>query len=245
MYFISEDMRTSPFGLLFNSAYPSQRLLFSGGNTLLEDKVLELVSERENDFFVIYLDVVPDNVRLADLYNKLLGLSVRLGLNLVVVPIPCSEYAFIKSVYELDGVLHSTVGLDSVLKKSTSYKDDALSKSLSGPPRNFEKFCKRFCRMSLKHGCCAVDGNSVDGQKYFLGDCACSDCETRLTLHEKAVRYVSQLHIVPASSDFTDGFNSWNDVIRFSWQFVDEYNAWAEAFSIDSRLLARFPLKRM
>lgn len=234
IYYISEDSDTSPFVKLFNAAYDTDILFGVGSNKELV-RAARQFAQGDNQV-VVYLDLVPDNPVLPAIYDRLLRLYLREHLDVVVFPIVCAEYCFVKSIRELSGPFCSRIGLTEVLSKSAEYRDSSLAKEYaSDRSANFERFCKLFCEVCLSQDCCSTYGSSdtVCGRAYFSGKCSCQNCDTHLTMSEKAKLYLSQFLIVPGLPGSSCSV-SWEDVIERSRDAIREYNTWAKSFNLNS-----------
>lgn len=222
--FLTEDKFDSPFVKLFNSAYPDGVLYCAGSNTQLEDWARHLA--QGGNQVIVYLDMVPDNAAVPTIYIKLCNLHVLESLDVVVMPIVCAEYAFIKSALGVGSAIYSKVGLDIILQKSLQYVP--LVNGTTSVSRNFEKFCKSFCARCLNKSCCAVVSNKAGVlQPYFSVDCEqCAVCSSNLTLKDKAERFCNQYPVVPCVDSTSSGVVSWSDILRISGTLVDEYNTW-------------------
>lgn len=223
--YLSEDSAGSPFSQLFNAVYGCTVLECVWSSFLLRKYARRYASS--GDDVIVYLDLVPDNSRLISVYRSLMDLT-KDDLRVAVLPIVCAEYAFIRSIVGVPGTIASDEVLHEILTKSLDYSKSSFAKRHSQKwLRSFETFCKLFCAKCLNERCCSVDSNACASKPYFSGDCNCSDCSTRLTLLEKSVAYLGQLHIVPSCSGVTSGSLSWDDVLECSRKLCIEYNQWA------------------
>ena len=108
-YYLSEDNDNSPFVRLFNAVYGRANVLIGvGRNAKLFNKARYLSADGSR--VVIYLDIVPDNARLYDVYDRLRKLNIELNRDVHIIPIACAEFAFICSVQNLIGPVWSSEG---------------------------------------------------------------------------------------------------------------------------------------
>ena len=241
--FLSEDSQDSPFVTLFNKAYGGTAFLEGVGSNIELKRRARKYAKR-GDQVVIYFDMVPDNPSLFGLYQSLLELYTVSELDVVILPIVCAEFLFIRSVVGVEGTIVDSTDLLSILSKSMDYNSLAVTK-LPGVREkqfsSFEKVCKLFCARCFKEGCCAVsDGYTrvSSERKYFADDCKCVDCVTRFTLSEKAILYRDQLGVVPYVPGAVGIYQlSWADVIDLGRKLVDEYNIWAKASGYSVQML--------
>lgn len=108
------------------------KVLFSNGSALLENVLATL-----DDEVVVYVDVVPDNVKTISTYLRLMQYVIHKGSkNVYIIPIPCIEYFAIKGF-----------GSDCIEKSIVVNRDEYLQtkiakNNLSEKCKTFEKFCK-------------------------------------------------------------------------------------------------------
>lgn len=227
--FLTEDKSDYPLVYLFNKAYGDDVLYCSDSNTRLYKKAKSLA--KDGSQVIVYMDMVPDNEFLVGLYRRVFSLYSKDNLDVVIMPIVCAEYLFIRSVVGVAGTVSSTVCLDEILIKSPTYRSSALAAShIDDEHFNFEKFCKAFCKECLSLDCCAIDLSNSDvchERRYFKGDCLCSSCQTRMSLRDKSIRFLGEYPVVPSAGRFDVGEISWGTVIDISRSLVDEYNKWA------------------
>lgn len=233
--FVTEDRSNSPFVKLFNAAYPDDVLYCAGTNTELEDLARRLASN--DNKVVVYMDMVQDNGEIIRLYEGLLNLYSEEHLDVVVFPVVCAEYAFIKSVVGVGKTIYSTTGLDVILNKSLEYV--SLISDTENVSQNFERFCKAFCKRCLNKACCAVTSNAAGlKQPYFADSCAkCINCGISLTLEEKSKLLHAQYPVVPCLNSSSSKALDWSAVVRLSYRYVDEYNSWCEAVNLTESIV--------
>lgn len=235
IFYLSEDECNSPFIKLFNDSYGGEPLIGTDGNQNLLDAVC-FAAEGGNQV-IVYMDMVPGNKKLLTIYRDIFDLYYKRGIDVVVLPIVCSEYAFIRSVEGLDGPIRLKTGLEEVLSKSVSYANSEIARrNHLGPNKTFEKFCKLFCKVCMR-SCCSTTGSASDIKEkdYYRDDCGvgseCKRCQLRLRLIEKSGLYVQQFPVVPSGCASIQTYTlSWSDVIAVSHRLVDEYNCWSDSY---------------
>ena len=86
---------STPSSILLKSCLNGDNIFFSGGNELLETKLASIYNTQ--DFFIIFIDVVPNNPALVTLYKTLNDKIETNGWsdNVKLLPIPCIEYYII------------------------------------------------------------------------------------------------------------------------------------------------------
>ena len=187
-----EDKNTSIISELMLRVYSEHTdIEFSGGNRSLQD-VLDVINQ--NETYIIYVDVVPDNRNTVELYKKLQEV-VRVNKmdNVYLMPIPCIEYYVIKAFCESEDV-----DIQNVLKRR-AYKDSEFVKiTLKGVCNSFEVYCKKV----LGHKpdvCKRIKKKTIRSGKFYSTDCICQDsyskCITSMTLDEKATKLIVNLPV--------------------------------------------------
>lgn len=235
--FLTEDKEDSPFVKLFNAAYPEEVLYCSGGNGELVDWARSLADAEHK--VLVYMDMVPDNREIKHIYNALLDLYYTEKLDVLVLPIVCAEYAFIKSVVGVGKTIYSQSGLNVILNKSLQYV--SLAGSGTHSSKNFEKFCKSFCKRCLNKECCSVESNEAAlKQPYFADSCAkCEGCSVKFTLARKSSLFLAQYPVIPSLSTSGLGVLSWTNILNISYRLVDEFNYWCEINGFDRNTVAK------
>lgn len=138
MKILFEDFADSVLSQLFRVAYDdTSDFIYVAGNSNFYPVANELLRS-SNETIYVYLDAIPGNKIIYDLYRDLVKLSSRNGARLIVFPIVCSEYYFIKSIADI--VKNDEI---NVCVKLLPYFDTELYKRNPRLSKNFEKFCKR------------------------------------------------------------------------------------------------------
>lgn len=107
---------------------------FSEGDKNIIKKLTEL--RETNKILVVFIDVMPDNIKTVECYNKCIKWVDSGEVECYVIPIPCIEYYVIKAFYKES--LVKNVVIDFMNYKDYIYDDN--HRLLSN--KSFEKFCK-------------------------------------------------------------------------------------------------------
>ena len=97
MKYIFADNGKDVFSTLFRYSYSknvSSKFIYAKGAPKIESLAEPLLMIGE--YVIVFMDLVPDNKELFRIYDKPCRLSKVYAYRLVVIPIPCIEYEFMK-----------------------------------------------------------------------------------------------------------------------------------------------------
>lgn len=144
MTFIFEDNSLDFLSRLFLHSYHSSTIdlmkYAKGNGNLL--RIAKNTLQSTSDLVIVYLDTIPGNPEIFDIYHNLTGLSRYYDGRLIVMPIICAEYYFLKSMVGTDHVTNHEEVRRCVNK--VPYFDSSLISTEADKKycRNFEKYCK-------------------------------------------------------------------------------------------------------
>ena len=190
----NEDYILSKFIKLAYTEEERSRLIFAGGNRNVLTK-LKVIWDADSQF-IVYLDVIPDNVSTITEYIKFhKWISSEDIQNVIVLPIPSIEYFFIKVLGD------NAIDEVNVVFGSADYKrTDLVSKKLRGVCDSYEIYCKAVLnhKMDLRKRPLSKS-KDLTVRKYYLVDCLCSKpyekCTNEVSIIEKAWQVVKQLPV--------------------------------------------------
>ena len=200
VHLIFEDHKEQPLSQFIMEAYgdfEDKYIHFAGANS----RVLRKLTEKwcEQDMYLVYFDVVPDNPSVNEEFEKLIECIDAKGYdNVYVFKIPCIEYFVVKAFGE-----ESNKDMKLLLNKGL-YKETDFYHEHSKGIKSFEKYCK-YVASRLMARCKRVptirEAKQDDSLgKYYCEDCMCrfqvSDTCTECTKEEKASILVSKLPVV-------------------------------------------------
>lgn len=148
-----------------------------------------------SESIIVYMDVVPDNPEIVMKYNEL-RLMYR-KRNLLIVPIPCSEYYLIKKLCD---PLDKNV---SIAINREDYRHTEIVMRY-GFCKSFEKYCKKvlnnLAKECAKHHDICIGTDLPEWQlmqtAYYRLECAeCINCEKEDTLDDKISQLLKGLPI--------------------------------------------------
>ena len=196
-----EDNEKSILSTFLRNAYNEECIIFTNGNYNLS-LVLDSVW-KSDDFYLVYIDVVPDNSKTIDIYEALLDLVADKGwLNVRIIPIPCIEYYILMELWEKNDTVNC------VLNKG-AYKATDLYRASGACAKSFEKYCKQLVS-NTGDNCKRVASLSKVSPstrgRYYITDCLCSNVYTNIghvakSLESKAVDVIRRLpvYVTPPS----------------------------------------------
>lgn len=222
MIYLFEDKREDKLSQLYLNSLPDnikKNVQYAQGNGCLLNKAKELLLTGEK--VIVFLDTVPENKYIRDIYINLSKLSRENDYRLIVWNIVCAEFYFIKAYAQrndLQAFIHKD-DLDIVLLKKP-YKEAKIIANNDNIifKKSFEKFCKLFV---LKNGGACVKENGL----FFKDDCNDNLECSKLSLQEKSLEYRSAYEFL-LRFDYTDD-ELW--VIHRS--LIDAANAMIKTFN--------------
>lgn len=236
MIYVFEDKKDDLLSKLFCKLYDSCIFVYADGNGNLV-RIVEDLLISSDDNILVYMDLIPDNINTVSIYKSLKRISRKNDFRLVVMPIVCAEYYFIKSLPEY--LFLSDKGLKECINKEY-YKDSELIEDSDRKcVKNFEKYCKLIL---LKNVVDCVRHSRKDNSKYgcyYEEDCLCDGCYDFCKVYtaiEKAADYVYQYPVFP-DTNLIDNCNKIN--IDSLWEIhrglVDDYNLMVDNFMLKDK----------
>lgn len=252
MIVVFEDKESDILSELFRAAYPQEvtkNFRYSNGNYNLPNCVEEL-AQNTNDKICVYLDSVPENRNIIDVYYRLVKLSRQYNNRILVFNIVCAEYYFLKAFGKDKAIMISNNGLDTALGKNVYYHSNLIeTEADTAFSRTFEKYCKLLL-MKNYYDCARhtrgleEKGTFNDSYGFFYEkDCKCvydrDICINRL-LREKAHKYIKAFPCRPAGYYEDSGERmSDADMISVHRRLVDEFNHLVDKFNSDVEVIKR------
>lgn len=110
MIFIFEDSPGSWTSRYFRKCYPQDsldgKIFYTCGNRYIPTKLDEMLAKgRIDEEVVIFLDVVPDNKKTADMYNLISKTYKSKFKRLIIMPIPCIEFYYIEALRQNGNII--------------------------------------------------------------------------------------------------------------------------------------------
>ena len=163
-------------------------ILFAGNNSSITDLLVNLDI---NYNYLVYVDVVPDNIMtIYEYLNCIKYIKENNFTNVFILPIPCIEY------YVIDAFIEDELYRDLIFNKS-KYKDYTINKrNKKLSVDSFEKYCKSM----LYNSSPCMDKN----KQFYKEDCICKKAPfnekcNEMNLDYKAWRLVGSLPVIAYS----------------------------------------------
>ena len=232
MKYIFEDDYRSPLCKLFNSMYSKEvrrNFIYARGSGNIINAVGKVSDDCEQIF--VYVDVVPDNLNTVVTYNKIRRLCRKRG-NMIVFPIMCREYYYIKALIGSQAVKRENIARCCIQRED--YRKSGLIETEEDSRfcKNFEKACKLTIKKALKQ-CAALDGNRIP--KYFLCSCLCGEddsCSNSVNLVTKCISILKAFECIPSNSIAKGTYTiDWEECIEVHRELVDSFNNLVDVLS--------------
>lgn len=240
-----EDNAVAALSTFFSEAYPNSRdLVYVGGDANIYTAVESFLREGRDNFAVVYLDLVPDNMVLRMVYSDLSDLSKDLDYRCIVFPIVCAEYYYIKHLLKYGVCKDVTVLAPSISQRSYPSKE-WLSVHNPKSYSNYEHLCKLYAERFV-NPCASIPrtGRVKQAHRYTTGSCLCDDCnKLRTALEQKALEYVKEFPYPPYNPKL--GMRKATEEERWEAhrKCVAAFNAWSDELSKTKPCFKITPIK--
>lgn len=209
MIYIFEDKEDDILSRLFRKSYSieaTNKFVYSNGNGMIIKTVEEYLKEIQEEICV-FLDTIPGNDSIHRIYSVLRLMSMQNNFRIVVMPIVCTEYYFIKSIADKGYLFKGSSDIGYCINRGY-YRDSKIyleaDETYKVKCNNFEKYCKLILMTCVidcvKHS--RKDNTSYG--RYYEQDCKCAsslnECIDR-ELNLKSYELLRQYPCVPGNSD--------------------------------------------
>ena len=205
MKYIFEDKKDDLISILFARGYSDiSDFIYANGNGNIIGIVNRLLGIGEDA--CVFLDTIPGNDSKYRIYKDLRLISMKNGYRVIVMPIVCAEYYFIKSIANKTKLFKTCTGVEECLNKRF-YGESCLlhtaGKNYAAKCKNFEKYCKLILMTTVIDCVRHSRLNNSHYGEYYTNSCPCnrtySRCENAPILH-KSLDLLSQYPCVPSKS---------------------------------------------
>lgn len=241
MKYLFEDKHDDLLSILFRASYPNEvidNFIYCNGNGEVIDTTNRILANSE-EMVACYLDAVPGNFHIRNIYKELRRISIKNNYRVIVFPIICSEYYFIKSLIDYTNYFDTAnKDIKICINKGNFTESDIYRDPIKGKIcRNFEKFCKIILMNAtmdcIKHSR-GEDGSNKQYGSYYSKDCLCSlnsiKCK-EMSLAEKSANLLSEYYCVPAGSIMTiKNMLNTVDMWKVHRKLVDEFNSFSDSY---------------
>lgn len=221
------------------------KIFYTSGNRYILTKLDELLAANHTDEeVVIFLDVVPDNKNTVMLYNQINKTYKQKFSKLIVLPIPCIEFYYIKQLQYNNKVILDNNQVNDVVSRGW-HKHSRLKKNFDECRTywQFEKFCKLVLKRAFKK---CIKPKDHDSPLYYRFNCKMcryrrSECYNPnfASLINKHRSLIKSFPCVPMGTNIgCEKYLSWGDLIVIHRQLVIQYNIMAVKYNkIDAKEL--------
>ena len=257
MIYIFEDHPGSPLQKCFLQCYPEghfkDNIFFVKGNINIPVKLNELIEQNKtNEDVVIYLDLVPDNPHTRDVYRQIDKQYRCKFTKLIVLPIPCMEYYYIKAFQRQEKFRLNEDAIKTVIERGW-HKDQPLKRTVEERQKywSFEKFCKLVMQRAIiicLHNW-TKNTHNIEYLQVSCADCSrkpclCTDRERpQFQINAKKKNFIHSFPCVPAGSNFYEPkrLMGWGDIIKIHRKLVAEYNLMCSRYNAKIASLMGIP----
>ena len=154
---------------------------------------------------------------------------------MLVFPIPCREYYYVKYLNTLHNMVIRKDWILTCLSKDANYQKSNIieTKEDKGFCKNFEKFCKL---VTMKAPIDCAKNQAKYGRTFLYNDCLCKGHQNFCvvnSLYQKSKDFVSQFECFPGMKDLHDSKElSWDEMIIMHRNLVDKYNDTLDMFKL-------------
>lgn len=192
--YIFEDHENDGLSHLFRTLYPievQKQFIYARGCGRLDAKLTECLNNDDYTKVVIFMDAVPGNNNTWKKYNVLKRMAKHSSKQVHVIPLPCSEYYFIKAFHDtpinkMPSVTEACLGFKPFFDSEVVTTDE---------DKEYCKYFERYCKLVQKkafYSCANTVGEH--GRYFYLNDC---NDAVSLLLREKAYKYIQAYPCIP------------------------------------------------
>lgn len=236
--YIFEDKKDDILSVLFRKAYPdeiAEDFVYAGGAGNIVKLVEKSLIDCPYDILYIFMDVVVDNPETVRIYKKLCSLSRAHSFRVIVFPLVCAEYYFIKSISGHLELFKVPVDLKTCVNK-LFYRDSPLIEN--DEDKKFVTSFEKYCKLILKKDSYVLDcirhsrgGNSTNLKYglYYSRDCLCTLSEERCavkTILHKSFELLAQYPCFPRGAFLEKKALSQDQLWMVHRILVEQYNDW-------------------
>lgn len=221
---IFEDHENDVLSKLFRACYPekvSEQFIYARGNGNLCDKA-EHALKCTNSNVYLYMDAVPENDAIKRIYEKLKKLSRRYNNRLVIFPIICAEYYFVKAFYSYKYLSVADFEWEDYLSKG-DYRNFSFIESDNDREyaTNYEHASKLLIAKVFRE--CISDKNAT----YSFYSDSCKD----MGIEHKSRLYTLQYPCKPFNEVYDKSPLSMGEIISIHRQLISDFNEFADNYN--------------
>lgn len=222
MIFIMEDNSLDyKSRLLSNFDAIKAASVFVGDIGCVKRKIKERL-ENSSERIVVIFDLPVNNIVSYHEYGEIRRMAFKSGNRLLGIPVPCSEYFFIRSIK--DGCLVVNEEWVNICRNINVYQETSLYLDNISKCKSFENYCKLVLLKGFRE--CVGVKRKHEGECFYFGeDCSRGDCEITYKLSEKAKSVVREYPILPPEFGWEKHRNKTvQELYDIHRQMVDMFN---------------------
>lgn len=243
MSYIFEDHPDDSLSRLFKKGYletVSSEFIYAKSVSNVNEIVKQELKKATDEIIYVFMDLVPNNINLVQVYKKLSKKSQKFNYRIIVFPLICAEYYFICTLPKY--IILDKEAANLCINCLPFDNSKIIQYSKKKPPTTFEQFCKLFlCEGVID--CIKRDSfNNSMYDFYFDENCKCKaglkDC-IDLTLQEKSKRFLEKYPCIPGNHIFGNEEEkaiNLDDTWQIHRNLVDEFNHMVDRFKADSNI---------
>lgn len=222
MIFIMED---NPLDyksrLLSNFDAVKAASIFAGDIGCVKRKIKEKLDDSSERIVAIF-DLPVNNIVAYHEYGEIRRMTFRSNNRLLGIPVPCSEYFFVRSIKDRRLVMNEE--WVNVCRNIDVYQETSLYLDNVAKCKSFESYCKLVLLKGFR-GCVSVKRKHEGECFYFVEDCSKDGCELTYKLSEKAKSVVREYPVLPTEFDWQEqGVKTAQELCNIHRQMVDMFN---------------------
>lgn len=218
MRYLFEDGDDSILLKFIRKGYENPKIIEGTSGVGLIKTYVKNIGKDEQIF--IFMDLVPDNKVTCAEYEILKSMKND-GYNIIVFPVPCTEYFFIQTLVQLN-MIEMTKEVRECLRRGV-----ITNLTINGETaKNYERFCKKILH-NMPIDCARLDGESPKFGLFYTEDCKCSSAELdckEFSLKDKVKELLQCYPCIPSGSIYEVTKLTFDECIKIHRELVDDYN---------------------
>lgn len=231
--YLFEDNENADLSVLFRECVEDTSCIYYAyGNGKLKSVCNEIA--KDNDFVIVFMDIVPDNRTTRKLYHDLRREFTKAG-NCIIMPILCAEHLFLESIKDKPELFINYDETKRCLSGCNVADSEwlcELNKQKGFKKTSYEKYCKNIIRFNTSRACLNPASEDIKGSGYYYrNNCGCDNCAEQSQLQLKSLKYVVQYKVIPELKisqkiekiGFEELFDIHDEMVENYNKFVLEY----------------------
>lgn len=174
MSYIFEDHPDDSLSRLFKNGYletVSSEFIYAKSVSNVNEIVKQELRKATDEIICVFMDLVPNNINLVQVYKKLSKKSQKSNYRIIVFPLVCAEYYFICALPKY--AILDKKAADLCINRLPFYHSKIVQYSKKKLPNTFEQFCKLILDRGVIDCIKRDSSNNSMYDFYFDKDCKC------------------------------------------------------------------------